>query len=726
LLRGLWALIIGLTAAACMLRTGGEAWPFDAGEDGTVEDEDLDAPFDYEVDRSETPCTSIGDCNDYEPCNGQETCEDGWCVYGPPLEDGSECIAPSGLPGTCERELCIPLSCGDSVVDPGEECDDGNDTGGDGCERNCNWSCREHAECDDANPCTLDTCEAEGSGRLCRNVPREMDCDDGDPCTHTDVCGPDGICSGRPYVCDIGPCIVSSECDGEGGCAVTTLPEGTACDDGASCTPETTCDGAGACRGFLDDGLCGTGELCRPQCFEGTTGCGIPPASLDLQCRNPVSPSSRSWCELTAGGLSSQVPCLHCSAEIGRLVALFDFGDDRGSCDMDGWDIVSGSSCFSAYEPGCVPSGEPVECCDDGPATICTDLGGDFVLRSDKRENCGGDHEEWQIRKQINALGVTSLKLCLSVGKKGAITAAEWLIIRVSDEGHNEVLVCLNGDDIINDFLFGESIDDTLYPACFDLPGWAANNENVTITIIAHSESDGKAVFIDDAAIKGESGGCSISRTIVFREDFTGCAGVMTDGWHGWTVNGTINCPGFACTGGSGDGIGIAANGVSWVIEHALDTSTIDGEVMLCFDLGENNADGGESVSAEFSTDGGHTWHRAWYQEKNMTPNMECRNICVDLSSIEPSIRRNPDARIRFSLTADNRIVVIDAIEVSGAEYCDGSALVGVSPVSEDTPGHYELGVSTPGSDQLSVLLTCGWDEPPLPVESTAEIMFIH
>ena len=69
---------------------------------------------------------------------------------------------------------------------------------------------------------------------------------------------------------------------------------------------------------------------------------------------------------------------------------------------------------------------------------------------------------------------------------------------------------------------------------------------------------------------------------------------------------------------------------------------------------------------------------------------------------------------------------MIDTIEISGALYCDGSALVDVSPVSEDTPGHYELSVSTPARNPLSVLLTCGWDEPPLPLESSSEIMFVY
>ena len=58
-------------------------------------------------------------------------------------------------------------SCGDTVVDPGEDCDDGNDVTGDGCEPGCyftpvcgNTKKEPGEECDDGNEVSLDGCSA--------------------------------------------------------------------------------------------------------------------------------------------------------------------------------------------------------------------------------------------------------------------------------------------------------------------------------------------------------------------------------------------------------------------------------------------------------------------------------------------------------------------------------------------------------------------------------------
>ena len=54
------------------------------------------------------------------------------------------CALPPGGAWLCERSLCgftcepgaVP-ACGDGVLDPGEECDDGNTVSGDGCQADC-------------------------------------------------------------------------------------------------------------------------------------------------------------------------------------------------------------------------------------------------------------------------------------------------------------------------------------------------------------------------------------------------------------------------------------------------------------------------------------------------------------------------------------------------------------------------------------------------------------
>src|SRR5688572_30218747 len=52
------------------------------------------------------------------------------------MEDGVECTAE--LPGVCRNRACTPIVCGNARVDPGEACDDGNLTTGDGlCSADC-------------------------------------------------------------------------------------------------------------------------------------------------------------------------------------------------------------------------------------------------------------------------------------------------------------------------------------------------------------------------------------------------------------------------------------------------------------------------------------------------------------------------------------------------------------------------------------------------------------
>ncbi|MEC9073013.1 MAG: hypothetical protein VX938_11555, partial [Myxococcota bacterium] len=86
----------------------------------------------------------------------------------------------------------------------------------------------EDVACDDASPCTKDTCE---SG-FCVNMPFEGICDDGDACTENDLCAA-GVCAGVSV--------------GE-----------SHCDDGNDCTADS-CDAKAGCRNWLMDT-----HACRP------------------------------------------------------------------------------------------------------------------------------------------------------------------------------------------------------------------------------------------------------------------------------------------------------------------------------------------------------------------------------------------------------------------------------------------------------------------------------
>jgi cysteine-rich repeat protein len=116
------------------------------------------------------------------------------------------------LPGCILLTGVLRPDCGDNVVEPGEECDDGNEQSGDGCDSECltelnacgDGQLNETEICDDGNTLSGDGCRADCQGlELCGDGlldPAEA-CDDanvnnGDGCDSNcqqeDVCG-DGI-----------------------------------------------------------------------------------------------------------------------------------------------------------------------------------------------------------------------------------------------------------------------------------------------------------------------------------------------------------------------------------------------------------------------------------------------------------------------------------------------------------------------------------------------------
>jgi cysteine-rich repeat protein len=98
--------------------------------------------------------------------------------------------------------------CGNSVLEAGEDCDDGNTAGGD---------------------CCTPTCAFEFSG---------SSCNDADACTAGDSCDGAGTCqAGSPLVCDDTNACTDDSCNTASGCVFTNNT--AACDDGSACT---TCD----------------------------------------------------------------------------------------------------------------------------------------------------------------------------------------------------------------------------------------------------------------------------------------------------------------------------------------------------------------------------------------------------------------------------------------------------------------------------------------------------
>jgi len=160
------------------------------------------------------------------------------------------------IESTCAQngEICIYDDCGDGQVQPGEQCDDGNKTNGDGCSADClstercgdgfvNEAAGE--ACDDGNTVGNDGCSADcTSAEECGNGvkdPNEI-CDDGNTedgdgcrsdCQSNEQCGNGVIDFHLDEKCDPGltPDECNSDCTSNLTCGNGETDPGEECDD---------------------------------------------------------------------------------------------------------------------------------------------------------------------------------------------------------------------------------------------------------------------------------------------------------------------------------------------------------------------------------------------------------------------------------------------------------------------------------------------------------------
>jgi hypothetical protein len=215
------------------------------------------------------------------------------CVDGACLRAGCECLGGQVcVPQNSEEgpEACLPTACVE-----GQACDDGDAcTQGESCTVGvCQGG--EPVACDDQDDCTQNLCEpAMGcyfpprADLIPEGPPGDPSCEnlvDDDCDSRTDVDDPGCVaCSGDAECEDLDPCTLDS-CVG-GACEILPLGDGHACDDGDACSVGESCQG-GQCLGGLPrdadgDGFAGAacgGDDCddansavNPQAFEGGPG----------------------------------------------------------------------------------------------------------------------------------------------------------------------------------------------------------------------------------------------------------------------------------------------------------------------------------------------------------------------------------------------------------------------------------------------------------------------
>jgi len=263
------------------------------------------------------------------------------CWFGPPADariedlvvtvveavDTGAPAAPAAATVTVAASGCFE-TCGDSVLDLDEDCDDGNRDDGDCCSSDCRFELS-GAACGDAGDdgCSApDTCDGAGAC-LANHEPAGFACgDSGTECVVQDGCDGAGLCVDGGFVPAATPCgsaatsvcTSADACDGAGTCQPNHAPAGTACGSSAVgvCDAADTCDGAGACSmNRTPDGtvceedalFCTSPGMCTAGVCEGQVNpCGSAPGCEDTcseedgACRLCGFPLSNSRCTTNA------------------------------------------------------------------------------------------------------------------------------------------------------------------------------------------------------------------------------------------------------------------------------------------------------------------------------------------------------------------------------------------------------------------------------------------
>jgi DNA-binding beta-propeller fold protein YncE len=280
---------------------------------------------------------------DANPCTQGDACEGGSCVAGKPLvcEDNKPCTADA-----CDKKT------GECAAVPvvGHACSDGDPcTVGDACDDKATCA-GVPDKCDDGNPCTKDSCDANAG---CTATPDDAAaCDDGNGCTTGDACKGGTCAAGQPKTCGGGSVCATAACNpASGSCTVAPKPNGTVCDDGDAKTSDDKC-AAGSCKGTVaptgcnSDAECADANACTDDACDSETGCTQLPNTAT--CDSDQDACTADTCKDKA-----------CTAGAAKVC------DDKDPCTLDACDKASGQCTTKAAPDG--------GACDDGNACTTPD-----------------------------------------------------------------------------------------------------------------------------------------------------------------------------------------------------------------------------------------------------------------------------------------------------------------------------------------------------------------
>jgi hypothetical protein len=314
-----------------------------------------------------TPEPTGTPCPDGNVCNGDETCDGlGACTAGTNLDcdDGNPCTADScGLTAGCEHTF-LPAStpCDDATLCNGSETCDGA------------GACLPGAppDCEDANPCTADSCDP-ADGCQYDFEAAGTPCDDATACNGNETCDDAGVCQpGTPPNCDDQNVCTSDSCDAALGCVHVDAPDNTPCPDSTVCNGAETCQG-GACTPGTPP-ACSDTNPCTDNSCDPVDGCEVTNSAPNTPCPDGDACNGAETCD-GAGACQPGTP----------LVCTDTNPCTDNSCDpVDGCEVTNsapntpcpdGNACNGAEAcdgAGVCQPGTPPDCDDENPCTIDT------------------------------------------------------------------------------------------------------------------------------------------------------------------------------------------------------------------------------------------------------------------------------------------------------------------------------------------------------------------